>query len=391
VKFAVRDTGMGIPPDRLDRLFKSFSQVDATIARSFGGTGLGLAIARSLAELMGGQSWVESKPGQGSTFYFTIAAASVELYPRYSVNDHANLRGLRLLAVDDNATNRHILSGVASSWGMVVRDTALPRTALAWIDAGETFDLAVLDQLMPEMDGTTLAREIHGRAGSAGLPLIMASSVGRTSATNDFAASLTKPIRRSELHDLFMEIAGRRLPLARQEPGDVPPVRVLGASPLVASGLRILLAEDNAINQKIARFQLESLGYRADVVGDGAAVIRALEQRSYDVILMDVQMPVMDGFTTTRAITARWPRESRPWIIAMTANALSGDREQCLQTGMDDYLAKPVAREHLARALHAVAAVLAVRSAGEITYSCREIGAPRRRSRTCGRPKSVHV
>jgi CheY-like chemotaxis protein len=363
VQVAVRDTGIGIPGDRLDRLFKSFSQVEASTARTFGGTGLGLAISRSLAEMMGGRVWVESEAGKGSTFFFTIEAEEVEAPARAAAGDPDGLRGRHLLVVDDNATNRHLLASVASSWGMLVRETEHPREALAWLDAGERFDLAVLDYLMPEMDGVALAREMEGRPAGKGLPVIIASSVGHPPpASQGFVACLTKPIRHSALHSALLGALDQRRLAEGQAGADR---QAVSPQPRLApAALSILLAEDNENNQKIALFQLDSLGYGADVVGDGAAVLRALEKKRYDVILMDVQMPGMDGLSATRAIVERWPRPARPHIIAVTANALIGDRELCLQAGMDDYLPKPIARQRLAQALAGVAAARGVKGQG---------------------------
>jgi CheY-like chemotaxis protein len=339
VQVSVRDTGIGIAPDRLDRLFKSFSQVDGSTARSHGGTGLGLAISRSLAELMHGRTWVESAPGVGSTFFFSFEAQAVPP-PAEETAPRGELRGLRLLVVDDNATNRQLLASVATSWGMHVRDTALPRQALAWLDAGQEFDLAVLDHLMPEMDGVALAREIHRRPASAKLPLVIASSLGGAPpGPEQFVACLTKPIRRSALHEIFTGIvsaAGARPVTARRRPG---------------RPLRVLLAEDNPINQRVLTAQLAALGHTSEVASDGLAAIQALERSSYDAVLMDLQMPVMDGLAATRAIVERWPVPARPRIIAVTANALLGDRELCLEAGMDDYLTKPLSTERLADAL----------------------------------------
>jgi CheY-like chemotaxis protein/signal transduction histidine kinase len=337
VEITVRDSGIGIAADRLDRLFKSFSQVDGSTARSYGGTGLGLAISRSLAELMGGRTWVESTVAVGSTFHATfdapVAPAPIEpITPR-------ELRGLRLLVVDDNATNRQLLGSVATAWGMTVRDTDRPHQALAWLDAGERFDLAVIDHLMPEMDGVALAREIRRRPACATLPLIIASSLGSAPPSQEiFAACLTKPIRRSALHDALQEVVS-----AGQSRAAAPPRRTSRA-------LRVLVVEDNPINQRVLTEQLTALGHTAEVAGDGGAALAALERSRYDAVLMDLQMPVMDGLAASRAIVERWP-SVRPRIIAVTANALAGDRELCLAAGMDDYLTKPLGSERLAEAL----------------------------------------
>jgi CheY-like chemotaxis protein/signal transduction histidine kinase len=350
VTISVRDTGIGIPADRLNRLFRSFSQVEASTARAYGGTGLGLAISKSLAEMMGGRVWVESAPGQGSTFYVSLLATGVTLPVAVETADATSLRGMRLLVVDDNFTNRQLLRSIASSWGMVVRDTERPQEALAWLEAGETFDLAILDYVMPEMDGVALARAIRRRRGAANLPLVIASSLGEAPLIlEQQIACLTKPIRQAALRDVFREVQAHRT--RRQA---MPAVHTPTPAPRPQRQLRILLAEDNEHNQKLALMQLESLGYTADVVEDGAAAIRAIEADSYDVVLMDMQMPGMDGLEATRTICARWPREVRPHIIALTANALHGDHELCLDAGMEDYLAKPVTRERLAEALEKV-------------------------------------
>ncbi|MDB4973492.1 MAG: response regulator [Myxococcaceae bacterium] len=351
VRISVRDSGVGIAPDRLDRLFRPFSQVDASTARVFGGTGLGLAISRSLSELMGGEAYARSKLGEGSTFTFTFRAQASEAPPR-DEQGIARLHGLQLLVVDDNATNRQLVMDFAAAWGMSVLDTRSPRDALAMLDAGQHFDVAVLDYLMPELDGVSLAREIHSRAAHRELPIIIASSICHSLPVLDaHTLAVTKPLRRAGLRAALCAAVRDSLlpsaPLSSQ--ADAPFMR----SP-EASALKILLAEDNETNQKLALFQLESLGFEADVVGDGSAVLRALEQRRYDVILMDVHMPGMDGLTATRAICARWPRALRPRIVAVTAIALSGDRELCLEAGMDDYVSKPITRERLLQALQRV-------------------------------------
>jgi CheY-like chemotaxis protein/signal transduction histidine kinase len=341
--FAVRDTGPGIPADRLDRLFKSFSQLDASTSRSFGGTGLGLAISRSLAELMEGRAWVDSEPGVGSSFHFTLLAGRAA--PPQADALPTNLGGVRLLVVDDNAAGRNLLASIATSWGMVVREADQPGQALARFQAGEGFDLAVIDYDMPEMDGLALAAAIHALPASAALPIIVATSVLQRPAISDArVAFVTKPVRKSALHDVVQTA------LSEREPRPAAPAANAAAAP-PPSPLRILVAEDNETNQKIISYQLESLGYRADVVADGAAALAALERDRYDVILMDVQMPVMDGLAATRAIVARWPRPQRPFIVGTTANALVGDRELCLDAGMDDYLSKPISRDKLGRLL----------------------------------------
>lgn len=362
--FSVKDTGIGIPPDRVDRLFRSFSQVDASTTRRYGGTGLGLAISKRLSELMGGTMWVESEgvPGQGATFHFSIRAEAAPS-PTYAFLHEAppELRGKRLLIVDDNATNRRILTMQAQSWGMLYRETASPAEALGWIGQGEPFDIAILDMQMPEMDGLTLAAEIRRLEESRGakenpkskIPLVMLTSLGRREVGEpvvEFAAFLNKPLKPSQLFDALVSIfAGqpRRMREERQAPATTQFDPDMGRR----FPLRILLAEDNATNQKLALRLLARMGYRADVAANGLEALQALERQTYDVVLMDMQMPEMDGLETTRHIHQRWPGEQHPYVIAMTANAMEGDREMCLAAGMDDYISKPIRVEALIQAL----------------------------------------
>jgi CheY-like chemotaxis protein len=350
VHFAVRDTGIGIPKDRFDRLFRVFSQVDVSTTRRYGGTGLGLAISKRLSELMGGRIWAESEPGKGSTFHFTIVADEVEALERAAADgEHPELAGKRVLIVDDNASNRLLLKLQTGRWGMRARDTNSPAAALEWIVQGDPFDVALLDYQMPEMDGIALARKIRAVRGAQAPVLILLSSTGQSlvSAHADagFAAGLSKPLRLSHLRDRLLETIGNQRDTSA---GVVPAMGRDGSSPVL---LRILLAEDNAINQKVALRLLERLGYGADVVGDGRQALARLDHAAYDVILMDVQMPEMDGLEASRAICARWAASERPRIIAMTAEAMQGDRDKCLAAGMDDYIVKPVTLDRLAAAL----------------------------------------
>ena len=350
VHFAVRDTGIGIAPEAMGRLFRSFSQADVSTTRRYGGTGLGLAISKRLSQRMGGTMWVESEVGKGSTFHFTISAepAPVSARPHLDPSQPV-LAGRRVLLVDDNATNRKTLIRQTQAWGMTPHETGSPGQALEWIRRGGPVDLAIIDRHMPEMDGLVLAHEIRRHRDANALPLVMLTSLDRrkedAQANAEFAALLTKPVKASQLYNILVEVfAGRPVlapaPAAEAEPGPQ----------LAPIGLRILLAEDNATNQKLALLLLSRMGYRADVAGNGLETLDALQRQPYDVVLMDVQMPEMDGLEASRRIQ-EWPAERRPRIIAMTASAMQGDREMCVAVGMDDYVSKPIRTEELAAAL----------------------------------------
>ena len=364
--FAVRDTGIGIPGERKDRLFRSFSQVDASTTRKYGGTGLGLAISKRLSELMGGTMWVESEgiDGKGSIFHFTIQARpSRNPVPVFLNTKQPELNGRQVLIVDDNATNRYILMRQVQSWGMIPQETADPLQALAWIREGHQYDLALLDMQMPEMDGVTLAAEIQSFLDHPdSLPLVMLTSLGLKDIGDErakFAAFLTKPIKPAVLYTTLLGVFGAQE--MQKKKVDVKPVTGLAAGDL--SFLRILMAEDITVNQKVGLLLLERIGCRADVVSNGLEVLQALRRQEYDVILMDVFTPEMDGLQAARAVRdGAWQdsREhtemiSQPHIIAMTANAMQGDREACIAAGMDDYISKPIQIEELALALSQVA------------------------------------
>ena len=361
--FAVRDTGIGIPADRRDRLFQSFSQVDASTTRRYGGTGLGLAISKRLVALMGGELDVDSTPGHGSIFHFTIQAEPLALpLPAFQESVQPQLSGKRVLIVDDNATNRLILSRQAESWGMLPVASASPLTALALIQAGEPFDLAVLDMQMPEMDGLRLASQIRRLRSAAVLPLVMLTSGGPRESTGkaqEFAAYLSKPIKASQLYNVLIGIFLE----GPQREGRIVPDVPIDSTLARRLPLRILLAEDNAVNQKFGLRLLERMGYRADVAANGVEAVQALARQPYDIVLMDVQMPEMDGLEATRQICATWSVAERPRIIAMTANAMQGDREACLAAGMDDYISKPVQISDLQAALERWGADISVRPA----------------------------
>ena len=343
--FSVRDTGIGIPADRMDRLFKSFSQVDASTTRRYGGTGLGLAISARLAEVMSGRMWVESAgvPGEGSTFHFTVRLpVSMEPLDHALPDSLPELSGKRVMIVDDTPTNGIILTRQTEGWGMVAETFESPLEALETIRRGVVFDLAILDMQMPDMDGLQLGRAIRAVRSAAELPMIMLTSLGRRDVGADlvgFAAFLNKPIKSAALHDVLRYALGGL---------DAPAIGARTGGPAFDVGLadrhplRILVAEDYVVNQKVALYTLGKMGYRADLATNGHEVLEALRRQSYDVVLMDVQMPEMDGLEATRRIREDWPPGERPRIIAMTANAMQGDRELCLASGMDDYVTKPV-------------------------------------------------
>jgi PAS domain S-box-containing protein len=333
IHFAVRDTGIGIPKDKIDKLFQAFSQVDGSTFRLYGGTGLGLAISKRLVELMGGRIWAESEPGIGSTFHFTIQTEAVLSVPK--APPAPQLIGKRVLIVDDNRTNRLILGRQVYSWGMMPMAASSGQEALGWIRRGDEFDVAILD--VSESDGQDLANEI--RKYDKSLPLVIFTSIGKHVTSDMFVASLPKPIRTTQLHEVLVNVFAAK------------PVRELYSAETVnneaqISPLRILLAEDNASSQKVATAMLKRLGYRADTVANGIVALEALERQHYDVVLMDVRMPEMDGLEATRVIRKRWP-DNGPKVIAITAYALEGDRESCIEAGMDDYIPKPVKLEDL--------------------------------------------
>ena len=358
IRIDVRDTGIGIPPAAMSKLFQSFSQVDASIARRYGGTGLGLAISRRLAELMDGSLEAESSgvAGEGSTFHLVVrmpVAAAGSVAPSRPQRIEADLSGRSVLIVDDNATNRRILVAQTARWGMVPRETGSPLEALDWVRRGERFEIALFDLLMPDLDGLELAEKI-GELGSNGkkrdMPIVILSSIGlREREGASVAAWLAKPVKPSALHDTVATVllgGSVTRPLLAGEAARNGDERPLGER----HPLKILLAEDNPVNQKLAVRLLAQLSYTADLATDGREAVEAVEREPYDVVLMDVQMPALDGLGATREIRARWP--DRPlWIVAMTANAMAGDREACIAAGMNDYISKPIRPAELSGAL----------------------------------------
>ncbi len=346
---AVRDTGIGIPAEGLDRLFRSFSQVDASTTRQFGGTGLGLAISKRLVELMGGDVSVDSTPGEGSTFRFTINVTAGEATRRTFLSGVApELSDRRVLLVDDNATNRRILLQHLRGWGMHVCVATSGAEALQEIAREAAFDCGVFDMQMPGMDGETLAAAWRAKPGATVPPLILVTSMGHRGSVGEkqFAAVLSKPVKPSLLYDTLLSTftgGSHRRSRAIARPID--------ESTAVRQPLRVLLVEDNPVNQLVATRMCAKLGYRIDVVGNGLEALAAVNQIPYDTILMDIHMPEMDGLEATRRIREFVPPERRPYIIAMTASAMESDRQACIAAGMDDYTPKPVTMESLEAAL----------------------------------------
>jgi two-component system sensor histidine kinase/response regulator len=356
VRFEVRDTGIGIDPELRSRLFQSFVQADGSASRRYGGTGLGLAISKRLVSLMGGTIDVESRPGRGSTFWFTARferrapeEAPVSAPP-------ARLAGRRVLVVDDNATNRQILKQQLGYWGL--RTTTVesgPKALAALLEAaaaGPGYDLAILDMKMPEMDGLALGRAIKDEPSLAGVRLVLLTSFGQRghgaeASKIGISAYLTKPVDEADLYDCLAEVMGEGQ--RKRAPHLVTRHSLRELRPPVAA--RVLVAEDNEVNQKVAVRILEKLGYRVEVADDGREAVEACGRTRYDAVLMDGQMPGMDGYEATRRIREREGAGERLPIIAMTASAMKGDRERCLEAGMDDYVSKPVTPESLEAAL----------------------------------------
>lgn len=346
--FAVRDTGIGIPAEKMELLFQSFNQLDASTTRQYGGTGLGLAISKALVEKMHGRMWVESTWQQGSTFHFTVQIPiTTYALPIYLQRDIPQLSGKKLLVVDDNETNRKILRLQGQSWGMEVVEAADAFSALDQLQQNPQIDLAVLDLHMPQMDGLALAEKIHQT--HQNLPLVMLASLGpqiQDVRTKHFTTLLTKPIKAAQLYQVLAGVlTGQYVQSSTQTPLFDPQM----AQKLPLS---ILLVEDNVINQRLAVLTLKRLGYEVDVAANGVKALEYLDSHMYDVVLMDLQMPEMDGLTATRVIRQKYPAGLQPFIIALTANATVEDRQNCFEAGMNEYIAKPFQIKDLIYALH---------------------------------------
>lgn len=362
--FAVRDTGIGINQNKLAHLFQSFSQVDASTTRRYGGTGLGLAISRRLCEMMEGEMWVESEFGEGSIFHFTIPqrVATQRVEPQQTTQEDAarvdielaKLAGKRVLVVDDHEISRETLANQLRSWHLLPVPVRSGAEAIDTLKKGLSFDLALVDNRMPDMDGLTFIAHLRARENDQPPVVLMAPLGNYTEQIKslNLAAILPKPIRRAQLQRVLLDVTSHRaknVPTTNTKP--------IGFDSTLAERLplRILLAEDNVVNQKVAQHTLARLGYQIDIVANGEEVLARLDDATlntpYDVILMDIQMPEMDGLEASRHINTKWPRGQRPYIIAMTARALAGDHEACLTAGMDDYISKPFQIEKLVAAL----------------------------------------
>jgi CheY-like chemotaxis protein len=347
IEFAVSDTGIGIAAEAIPRLFKPFSQADS--ATHAGGTGLGLSISKHLVELMGGQIGVESQPNQGSVFKFTIKTQPAALAKTTTtLLPQSNLQGRRVLVVDSLAINRRILSHHLETFGMMPRVTGSSPEAMSWIKKGEAFDLALLDYQMPDIDGMTLARLLRRHRSIQELPTILlsASVVGHVD-TNIIVSVLPKPIKPSKLLATISALFTQSQTITANTTESLN----FSADLALQHPLSILIAEDNSVNQLVIKKMFLRLGYQPDFAINGQEALTAVERQHYDVVFMDVQMPVMDGLTATRELCRRWQTGVRPRIVGMTANALPEDQRVCEQAGMDDYVPKPVTAEALVAAI----------------------------------------
>ncbi|HEX8060585.1 MAG TPA: response regulator, partial [Cyclobacteriaceae bacterium] len=348
--FEVRDTGIGIPQDKISKLFKAFSQVDSSTTRKYGGTGLGLAISEKLVELMGGDISVESVQGKGTTFRFTIKTqVSITSIPTYLTCNMSGLEGKMVLVIDDNLTNRNILKAQLEAWKLTPVLANSGQEGINILTNNNAFDLVITDMNMPEMDGSQVATAI--RKINPALPVILLSSIGDERGkrmAEMFSAVLTKPVKQNQLCKVILAEL-RKLGKSAGEEVSRHSTSMLSPDFAKKHPLRILIAEDNLINQKLTERVLSKLGYESKIVSNGKEVLEEVDRNKYDLIFMDIQMPEMDGLETTRTI--RSSGGNQPVIVAITANAMQGDREKCLEAGMNDYLSKPIKLELLVATL----------------------------------------
>jgi signal transduction histidine kinase/CheY-like chemotaxis protein len=347
---SVKDTGIGIAADKIGALFQTFSQVGSDTARKYGGTGLGLAISRKLVQLMGGRMWVESEIGKGSTFFFTFRTQSALSVGEEVQSERPLPAGLRVLIVDDNSTNGRVLEKQCRMRRLEPTVVSSGREALELLQKDSGYGIILVDYIMPEMDGITLGKQIRALEPYKEIPMILLTSAGSTAdaeheAPGVFSSYVAKPVRFANVVSLLSGILARREPAVPEQWSSRS-----GAEAAVRCPLRILVAEDNVVNQTLIVRILEKMGYRPDVVANGAEALAAALSQSYDIILMDVRMPEMDGLEATRRIRES-AGENQPVIIAVTANALEGDRQMCLDAGMNDYVSKPVKIDVLQRAV----------------------------------------
>ena len=356
IQFSVKDSGIGIPKDRMHRLFSAFSQVDSSTTRKYGGTGLGLAICKKLSELMGGKIWVESEFGHGSTFSFTIKTEPAPIEEREYLNrDIVEVKGKTVLIYDDNENILNFLFNQCQRWGMNVEKVSTYSEILNRIHRTDNVDLLLLDMNLPKMQGLDTANEIRKFKSPSELPIIMMSSVGKPQENMSISvgvinAYIAKPIKLSQLFDTIMDALNPEMARRTTKTTSKNSIE-LDAKMASTIPLRILLAEDNAINQKLALKIFEKMGYLVDVAGNGLEVLDSMKRQKYDIIFMDVQMPEMDGVEATKRILATYSDETRPKIVAMTANAMQGDREKYLGIGMDDYISKPIVIQEIQNCL----------------------------------------
>ncbi len=351
LKFTIRDTGIGIPPDAFNLLFEPFAQADNTMSRRFGGSGLGLAISKQIVKLMGGRIWLQNTGAAGSIFAFSVTYPKIETpVAPFQSNQQPVLSAKRLLVVDDNVTNCELLAKTCRYWGMAVDTAGDGEDTLAKLQENGRFDFILIDWEMPGMDGLSLAKKIKDTPKMKATPLVLLAPLGKQPEEAQkawFVDRLTKPLKTSQLYET-LETVLKNLP--KKNPSES--YGVLFDNQMAEQyPLRILLVEDNKINQKVALNMLKRLGYQASVAENGRLALDALEQQDFDLIFMDIQMPEMDGLEATKQIIQRYPKSERPYIAALTANAMKGDREMYLAYGMDDYISKPVTIKDLVNVL----------------------------------------
>ncbi len=368
LEFSIRDTGIGIKNTEAEKIFKEFSQVDSSLTRKFGGAGLGLAICKKLVDMMGGKIWFESKEGLGTTFYFTINVKQREnsAVKEYLNSDIPNLKGKNLLIIDENRVLRQIISLQTQTWGMKPKTTPSGYEAIDWLKKYK-FEAVLLDLVLNEKYNGEIVKEIRKIKGSE-FPIVGLSSKKSDNYKHKelFSAAITKPVNQEELYDVFdLFCAENKTPVIK---ADTAEKNLCEKIPL-----KILIAEDNIINQKIASRILEQMGYVADIASDGLEVLECLNRQHYDLVLMDVQMPELDGIQTTGRILEKWLPAERPKIIAMTANATQGDMEKCLYAGMDDFISKPILSDELKSMLEKWGSNPITKITGAVAYNNEDL------------------